>query len=73
MDVRGRYARHRHWHKFEYTAETLNETIHASADWAEGFALNSRRRSVTICRGCEVLTALHNLFPPILSLCPWMV
>jgi hypothetical protein len=32
------YARHRHWHKFEYTPQTLNETIQASAEWAEGFS-----------------------------------
>jgi hypothetical protein len=32
------YARHRHWHKFEYTPETLKEAIQASAEWAEGFS-----------------------------------
>jgi hypothetical protein len=32
------YARHRQWHKFEYTPQTLKETIQASAEWAEGFS-----------------------------------
>jgi len=32
------YARHRNWHKFEYTPETLKATIQASAEWAEGFS-----------------------------------
>jgi hypothetical protein len=31
------YARHRHWKKFEYDPETLEESVRAAATWGEDF------------------------------------